>query len=83
MEKEYRKKIIGYQENKKIFREDAEDKTRESKQRVKEWARKWERRGEIGEDVMNWVQKENTKPGNIYANIKVYKEGWPCRFIIS
>ena len=32
---------------------------------------------------MNWVQKENIKPGNIYANIKVHIEGWPYRFIIS
>ena len=50
---------------------------------VREWAQKWEERGFLDDEVRSGVTNDNPKPGNLYANIKMHKDNWPYRFIMS
>ena len=50
--------------------------------RVKKWVKKWGG-GVISEECSNWVEVDNPKLENLYANVKTHKENWPCRFIMS
>ena len=50
---------------------------------VKSWCDKWVRKGEISNQVANWIVNKEVKPGVAFRNIKTHKEGIPLRLIKS
>ena len=79
----YEQKVNEYVGDPSTFRSDEEDLSLEHENRVKKWVKKWEDKGWISEECSNWVEVDNPKPANLYANVKTHKENWPYRFIMS
>ena len=77
----YIAKMNNYLENKEVFRKDTEDQTLTYQRKVREWADKWKEN--ISEDEVNWIVREEVKPGKVYGNIKTHKTNNPYRFIVS
>ena len=50
---------------------------------VLNWARKWEKADQIGEDVFMFACLNNAKSGNITGLIKSHKEGYPLRVVTT
>ena len=65
------------------FRSDDRDMSAEHAVEVKCWAEKWENNEVLSSEEANWVRIDNPKPARLYANIKIHKNGWPFRFILS
>ena len=79
----YEQKVNEYVGDPSTFRSDEEDLSLEHGNRVKKWVKKWGDKGWISEECSNWVEVDNPKPANLYANLKTHKENWPYRFIMS
>ena len=86
----YEQKVNEYVGNQSTFRSDEEDLSLEHRNRAKKWVKKcvcvWGGgggKGWISEECSNWVEVDNPKPANLYANMKTHKENWPYRFIMS
>ena len=50
---------------------------------VEGWCNKWIRKGEISDQVANWIIHKKAKPGVAFGYIKTHKAGNPLRFITS
>ena len=59
------------------------DPTQEHMRCVLNWARKWEKTDQIGEDVFKFACLRNAKPGDITGLIKSHKEGYPLRVVTT
>ena len=79
----YIEKIDRYISDERTFRKDSGDKSMENCERIHQWCEKWAEYGDLTEKEAAWIQKNETKPGKIRANIKMHKETQPYRFIIS
>ena len=44
---------------------------------------KWVRKGEISDQLANWIINKKAKPGVAFGNIKTHKDGNPLRLITS
>ena len=59
------------------------DPAQEHMRCILNWARKWEKADQIGEDVFKFACLSNAKPGNITGLIKSHKEGYPLCVVIT
>ena len=50
---------------------------------ISHWAKKWLDKGQISDDIVQWVVNGNAKPGKAFGTIKTHKEGNPLRLITS
>ena len=50
---------------------------------ISEWSRKWLQKGQIDQNIANWVVNNKAKPGKAFGTIKTHKEGNPLRLITS
>ena len=50
---------------------------------ISQWGKKWLDKGQINEDIAQWVVNNNPKPGKAFGTIKTHKEGNPLRLITS
>ena len=50
---------------------------------ILQWGRKWLEKGQISEEIAQWVTNKNAKPGKAFGTIKTYKDGNPLRLITS
>ena len=50
---------------------------------ISQWGKKWLERGQISEEIAQWVTNKNAKPGKAFGTIKTHKEGNPLRLITS
>ena len=66
-----------------IFRSEDRDLSAEHAEEVMHWAEKLERNEVLSSEEANWVRTDNPKPARLYANVKIHKNGWPFRFILS
>ena len=48
-----------------------------------DWAKKWEKTDQIGEDVFKFACLSNAKPDNITGLIQSHKEGCPLRVVTT
>ena len=79
----YIRSIENYLNNPNVFRKDNEDKSLEYTNKVRAGSGRWFEIGIITEEERDWVIVEKARPGTIYGNIKVHKENWPLRYIMS
>ena len=77
----YIEKMNDYLNNKEVFREDAVDQSQTYKEKIQAWTEKWKEN--LSKEEVNWINKEETNPGKVYANIKTHKPDNPYRFIVS
>ena len=50
---------------------------------ISNWTKKWLDKGQISDDIAQWVVNGNAKPGKAFGTIKTHKEGNPLRLITS
>ena len=50
---------------------------------ISQWSKKWLKKGQINEDIAQWVVNDNAKPGKAFGTIKTHKEDNPLRLITS
>ena len=50
---------------------------------ITQWSERWLEKGQINEEIANWVLNGNTKPGKGFGTIKTHKQGNPIRLITS
>ena len=50
---------------------------------ISNWTKKWLDKGQISDDIAQWVVNGNAKPGKAFGTIKTHKEGKPLRLITS
>lgn len=50
---------------------------------ITQWSTKWFEKGQINEEIANWVINGNAKPGKAFGTIKTHKQGNPLRLITS
>ena len=50
---------------------------------ILEWSKKWLQKGQIDQNIANWVVNNKAKPGKAFATITTHKEGNPLRLITS
>ena len=80
----YKRKVEEYVQDEKVFREDEADNSVANRRKGEAWAKKWRKKGVITEMESQYVSSNsNCRPGRIYGNVKVHKEGNPYRFILS
>ena len=73
--------MFGQLQNQLHYKPLQEDPTSRHLTVVESWCDKWVRRGEISNQVANWII--NKEPGVAFGNIKTYKVGNPLRLITS
>ena len=54
-----------------------------TRSQIESWCDKWVRKGEISNQVANWIINREAKPGVAFGNIKTHKVGNPLRLITS
>ena len=80
---EYEDKMFGQLQNQLHYKPLQEDPTITHLTRVESWCDKWVRKGEISNQVANWIVNKEAKPGVAFGNIKTHKVGNPLRLITS
>ena len=48
---------------------------------ITQWSERWLEKGQINEEIANWVINGNAKPGKAFGTIKTHKQGNPLRLI--
>ena len=77
----YINNVLSYLENTDVFQENINDPSKNYQDKVKRWTDKW--KGELSENEVSWINKDNVRPGKVYGNIKTHKQSNPYRYIIS
>ena len=80
---EYEDKMFAQLQNQLHYKPLQEDPTITHLTRVERWCDKWVRKGEISNQVTNWIVNKEAKPGVAFGNIKTHKVGNPLRLITS
>ena len=57
---QYKEKMLKYVENENIFKEDQADTIKENEEKVNKWVKKWERKDQIGEEEIDYINCGNT-----------------------
>ena len=50
---------------------------------IRQWSTKWFEKGQINEEIANWVINGTVKPGKAFGTVKTHKQGNPLRLITS
>jgi len=80
---EYEDKMFGQLHNQLHYKSLQEDPTYRHLAVVESWCNKWVRKGEISDQLANWIINKKAKPGVAFGNIKTHKAGNPLRLITS
>ena len=81
--KEYSSKMLGQLENPIHHNKLHADPSASFVNTISEWSNKWLQKGQIDQNIANWVVNNKTKPGKAFSTIKTHKEGNPLRLITS
>ena len=80
---EYKDKMFSQLQNQLHYKPLQEDPTITHLTVVESWCDKWGRKGEISDQVANWIVSKETKPGVAFGNIKTHKTGNPLGLFTS
>ena len=80
---EYEDKMFGQLHNQLHYKSLQEDPTNRHLAVVESWCNKWVGKGEISDQLANWIINKKAKPGVAFGNIKTQKAGNPLRLITS
>ena len=80
---EYSSKMLGQLENPLHYKKLDSDPSANFVYTISEWSNKWLRKGQIDQNIANWVVNHKAKPGKAFGTIKTHKEGNPLRLITS
>ena len=75
--------MFGQLQNQLHYKPLQEDLTSRHLTVVESWSDKWVQKGEISNQVANWIVNKEAKPGVAFGNIKTHKVGNPLRLITS
>jgi len=75
--------MLGQLENPLHYKTADSDPSENYVSTISGWSNKWLHKGQIDQDVANWVVNTKARPGKAFGTIKTYKEGNPLRLITS
>ena len=71
--------MLGQLENPLHYKTVDSDPSENYVSTISGWSNKWLHKGQIDQDVANWVVNSKTRPGKAFGTIKTYKEGKPAQ----